>query len=110
MNFSKEIENYLGGEEVAKMLIANGAKVNSNDKHKYTPLHMAGEFSEYIFKRDKKWVSILSYFIKMLFSIVDKVNLTKLLIESGAEIDVKNENGITPLLYSALCGIFEEKP
>ena len=68
-------------KEVAKMLIENGAKINSKDYYKNTPLNKAAEKGH--------------------------LEVVKLLISRGAYIDNKNSQGFTPLHIAAYQGYTE---
>lgn len=64
----------VGQTKAARVLLENGADVNSKDVYGGTPLHSA-----------------------VLFSL----KLSRLLLEKGADVDARNDLGQTPLLHAA---------
>lgn len=74
---------YFGHEELAKLLIANGAKVNSptNNGFNVFPIHSA--------------VAARNY------------KITKMLLDAGAAVNVKQQMGFTPLHAAAQYGDIE---
>lgn len=70
-----------GYEDIVKMLVEYGAKVNVTDGKKNTPLHNA------VFSIDRSGGSD--------FNAAEKI--VRLLVEHGADINAKNKRGNTPL-------------
>ena len=67
--------------KIAKLLIANGADIKSQNRQKFTPLHLASNYGYY--------------------------KIAKLLIEKGADLNAKTDRGLTPLHISAYLGIVD---
>jgi ankyrin repeat protein len=62
-------------------LIANGADVNSINKYKYSPLHMAAKYNNF--------------------------NIAEILIKRGADVNIADKGGFTPLHMAAMFGSYE---
>ena len=104
-----------GNARVVKVLLENGAEVDANDSYGYTPLYYAlwtdGNDSEEIVRAliasgadvnkrspsDKRY-SPLVFAIWLREGREDNV---KVLLDAGADIDVKDDNGLTPLYWAA---------
>src|SRR4029434_6762460 len=76
-----------GQPKVAKMLLADGAKVNARtQREKQTPLHFT--VMEAI-QQGKQW---------------DPMEVAKVLLEAGADVNARDASQNTPLHYAALHG------
>ena len=83
-----------GRIEVAKLLVKRGADVESKTEYGGTPL-IIGIFLNYVFNFNY-------FFILFTASSWDNIEVVKLLVERGADVESKDHNGWTPLHW----GIF----
>lgn len=82
-----------GYENIVRVLIEHGAKVNAEDDAKSTPLHEAAANGK-VFSLH----SIFSRFIWYFFlTFSGHENVVRALIENGAKVDAENNGGRTPL-------------
>jgi ankyrin repeat protein len=104
-----------GHAQVVKVLLANGAEVNATDSYGFTPLYYAlwtdGNDSEEIVKAliaggadvNKRSPSDKSY-SPLMFAIwihEGREGNVKALLDAGADVGVKDDNGLTPLYWAA---------
>lgn len=68
----------IGKEEVAAILLEQGASVSSQTRKGFTPLHLAGKYG--------------------------RVGTARLLVKQGAEVDACGKNNITPLHMATYYG------
>ena len=100
---------YNGNEEIAKMLIFNGASVNTRDSGDDTPLHKAVEISS------PQMVQALitagadvnakdQHSLTPLHRAAASGNkeTIEILLNEGADIDSTTDDGMTPLFYTAM--------
>lgn len=92
ISFNSEFE-LTGDEEIVKILIESGAKVDVKDDNDQTPLHLAAQEGQFYF--DKK-VEKSRYSID-LFYVPGRPNVVKLLIEHGADVRARDSDGQTAL-------------
>ena len=99
---------HLGDIDIAKLLIENGADINTQKKLGNTPLHKAKDsfgcgyikMSEFLIKNGAD-VNMQNHLGDTpLHRAVEsaRVDLVKLLIENGADVNIKNNAGNTPLV------------
>lgn len=81
------------------MLIKNGANVNQADEEGDTPLSYAGASGNFAIFNFFKMTTCTE-----LLPLTGNVKMIKLLVENGAKLDVKNEDGLTPLAAAAASG------
>lgn len=96
-----EAMNRINGFELAKSLIDHGADVNHKDKSKNTCLHLLVDewyHKEEYYEDDKDQWQINKY------NESNGEKILKLLIDKGADINVRNNMGMTPLMHYALKG------
>lgn len=94
------IEFNLDNGKIAKLLIEHGANVNVSDKDGNTPLHLATRYGKYkkIFKeKNERWKLMKKYDL-------ESDGMVELLIKSGANADVPNNEGQTVLNWAASRG------
>ena len=102
-----------GQEEIVSLLVARGADINGKNAVMNTPLHMAIKYDNYkvatcLLKMDACPNSTDSSGNTPLHLIASeyiqdpmkKVELAKLLIEKGAEMEARNNSQLTPLTYA----------
>jgi ankyrin repeat protein len=104
-----------GNAQVVKVLLENRAKVDATDSHGYTPLYYAlwtdGNDSEEIVRAliasgadvNKRSPGDKTY-PPLVFAIwiwEGREGNVKALLDAGADIDVKDDNGLTPLYWAA---------
>jgi ankyrin repeat protein len=99
----------LGSLEVAKFLIKNGADVNAKGENGSTPLHQA------VLKHNTNIVSLLISNkaninaqttakitpLMLACGIAYDYEIAKILIESGADVNIKDQFGNTALSFAA---------
>lgn len=108
-----------GWLKVAEVLISHGAKINKKDKV-YTVLHnYVSQFLFQLFLLHAKFFSLVyAYFCCWCFKVhllqvgctplhraasTGKSELCELLIEEGADVDVVDKAGQTPLVHAVIC-------
>lgn len=80
------------------MLATNGANINIGDTKGETALHIAAFFGNI-------WSSVCLFkSVKNQFDCLDEKEVAKVLIENGANVNVANIKGETPLHYTATEG------
>jgi ankyrin repeat protein len=105
-----------GHPEIFKLLIEAGASIYSRDKHRNTPLHLAmknaqtdivselirisGNNPDYLNAQDAVNESTALHWA----SIIGNVAVVRMLIASGAQIDILDRYGNTPLQDAAVHG------
>ena len=112
-------------EEMALLLIKNGANMEIKDKHGCTPLHSAAlsrgkpmvellvENGAYVNAKDNYGQTALHHVVRYHYqkpegwAIAGRIESTKslekmaqLLIENGASVEIKDKHGITPLEWA----------
>nr|WIK87613.1 ankyrin repeat protein [Oriental turtle dovepox virus] len=100
--------------EIAKMLIQNGALVNTNNMKNITPLHIASSSGSYkmvelLLSHGANVNALNSYGETPLhYSVsINDLNVTGLLIENGTNVNVANKDSITALLIAVEIGSIE---
>lgn len=100
--------------EIAKMLIQNGALVNTNNMKNITPLHIASSSGSYkmvelLLSHGANVNALNSYGETPLHYSVSSndLNVTGLLIENGTNVNVYNKDSITALLIAVEIGSIE---
>lgn len=104
-----------GYKEIAELLVENGAEINAKNVYGHTPLHLA------VFSNQENMVSFMiakraKIDIKNAFSLTPlqlvaqqtgNVEIAKLLIHNGADINIKNDFGEPPITSAAWMGFRE---
>lgn len=104
--FDFQLFECLGYEKVMKLLIAHGADVNAQDNQGFNALQMAVQNGKSaIFKHEKG-----TFVTKKMDFIPDKVKIVEYLIENGADINAKNNDGQTALHLCINGGSYAVKP
>lgn len=90
---------FKGNEEIADLLIKHGANINQKDNNGRSPLQKAVE-------KGKWWNCPCSWFDceKMWSTLLGNVGMAELLIENGADVDFKDNAGITLLQRAVASG------
>lgn len=84
----------LDSERLVDLLIANGANVNQANLYKMTPLHRAvSQGKSYVYHKIHKIFITKSH----SFFLKEYIEFAKQLIKNGANVNVKNNDGKTPL-------------
>lgn len=96
----------VGYETVVELLIAKKAKVKAEDENKWTPLHFAAKGNS-SGNKDFEYLSIM-YFLGNYnqFISLGHVNIAKVLLSQGADINAKTNNNQTALLVAIQHGNF----
>lgn len=94
----------LGHEDIAKLLIDNGADIMAKNKRGQTPLHYSAQFrnSQLTKHLNTKPKRINRFFQYNFF--VDREYAARLLIAAGANIDTRDEDGCSPIFVAASSG------
>lgn len=90
-----------GKLDTVKLLLERGAKVDLKNRDGRTPLSIAVQFGYFQFHGPLPGIHNSEFFVRH-YSIV------QLLIEAGAEIDTRDEDGQTPLLIVCRWFVFDE--
>ena len=91
-----------GNEQLAEYLIIAGADLNTKNNFGYTPLMTAISINAELLSKELAQEENTSIIKKVtLHSFIQKVpkthnNIIKLLLENGAEVNIKNEEGESP--------------
>lgn len=107
-----------GKSDIAKLLIENGADCNIGDKSNWTPLHHAAqnfnielanillESNANVNAKDEYGNTVLW---RAAFASQGKGEMIKLLLAFGADPNIKNESGISPLDLANTIGNYDVK-
>lgn len=96
-----------GHEKVVKILIENQAEVNAMGKDRETPLHIAvgnGNSSNSQIYRSKPWNSVVRFLglkNRWISFFLGFEGIVKMLIENGANVDMKFREGLSSLHLTA---------
>jgi ankyrin repeat protein len=116
-----------GAERTAEWLLARGADVNEADRHGATPLHIAAYRAQPAVaalllrhganvsaQTQDGWTPLQSALARLAFApatatpseveVAKVAGIMKLLLASGARVDVRGSAGVTPLHLAALTG------
>ena len=87
--------------EIIKLLIENGADVNTRDEGGKMPLHFANkvEMAKLLIDNGAD-VNTRDEGGKMPLHFANKVEMAKLLIDNGADVNTRDEGGNTPLHFA----------
>ncbi|MGJ4751420.1 ankyrin repeat domain-containing protein [Leptospira kmetyi] len=97
---------------IAKLLIENGADINAKNDSLRTPIFFADRESTLKFLLESGAVldDQKDAFCRapLYYSILhERLKVAKLLIQSGADINVRDERGMTPLIFAIRSELFE---
>lgn len=81
--------------DIVDLLIKNGANVNVPDNQRNTPLHLAAELGNSTLWVDDSRMNMWND--EDGFTLLDREEVTELLIENDADMNMANEHGETPL-------------
>ena len=103
-------------KEVAKLLVENGAKLETKTKSGATPLALAIQLDKYEMARELKNLGsdvnfkmenglpllhiIIQEKLKSNLPVYQHLEILKFLLKNGAEIEARSRNGHTPLLLA----------
>lgn len=91
---------FKGNEEIADLLIKHGANINQKDNNGKSPLLKAIEKGKY-----EQMFACKRFDCEKLFSILlGNVGMAELLIENGADVDFKDNGGITLMQKAVASG------
>lgn len=90
-----------GLEDVVKTTVQNDTDVNFNDKNSWIPLHTACAFGESTISSSMLEQTIIS--ISHVLSGQEQI--AEILIQNGANVNLKDNLGYTPLFVSSASGI-----
>ena len=115
---------YSGNLDLVKFLVENGAYIQTTG---YTPLHDAVRNSSLLRKSDNDGIEMVEYFLSKgvdvnaggdpaiglettalhYAAMTGSKEIVELLIENGAKVDARSQNGETPLFRTAIGGAVE---
>ncbi len=81
-------DSIVDAKKCIKLLIEHGADVNATDTNGDTPLHFAISNCDYFIER--------AHNVGMGYLIDEHLKAVEILIEHGADINIKNKKGLTP--------------
>ncbi|MDH4241512.1 MAG: ankyrin repeat domain-containing protein, partial [Phycisphaerae bacterium] len=94
-----------GHYEIAKLLVAAGADVDAEDLNQQTPLYKAVKAGNKdiagLLAENRAYICFPALHFA---AFMNDLNSIKELIEDGTDVDSKDKENQTPLLYAALCG------
>lgn len=90
--------NCLGHENIVKLLIENGADINSQDEYGIKPLHYS------VYNGNCNTFNWIINFLSISWYSTGYENISRILIENGTDIESKNKYEMTSLMLAAIRG------
>lgn len=98
--------NFTGAVNTAKVLIKNGAEVNSTNINAISSIHLAARNGIVSLVYLTKCYLYFTHFVCVNFEILGKTNMVQLLIDHNANVNAKRVDEQTPLHLAAFEGMY----
>jgi len=98
-----------GHVKVAQALLDYGADINAPDNHKQTPLYLARcyehiEFMRFLLKNGANPNILPVHFSSFLWLSSENLELARLLLDCGADVNFRDKDGLTPFQRATHAG------